>query len=266
MRYPVSHSQPEYTQAELQRSALAHMRSLETVRAPDSLHRSIERMASDAAALAPRRRMLRLPSGPALRPPAGRALGPPGGRALRPPAGRALGPPGGRALRPRLAGAGALAAAAVAVVAILLGSGGQPAPTVLDASRVALAPATLASPAEDPRDRSHLEASVEGLPYPYWGDWRGWPAAGARRDRLGGRSITTVFYAAHGGARIGYAIVAGRPLPEPSAGTALNRGGVRFRVLDAAGATIVTWREAGHTCILAARGVDASTMVRLVLS
>jgi hypothetical protein len=231
---------PEETAAELERGALAQMRTLDAVHAPDSLRRSIERMASDAAER-PRWR-LALPRVQARR------------------------LPGASPLRARFAAAGTLAAVAIAVVAILLGSGGQRAPSVLEASRVALAPATLASPLENPRERNHLETSVEGLSYPYWGGRRGWPAAGARRDRLGGRTVTTVFYVTHGGARIGYAIVAGRPLGEPSAGTVIERGGVRFRVLDTGGATVVTWREGGHTCILAARGVPAGTMVRLVLS
>jgi hypothetical protein len=241
----VSHSPPEDKQAELRRSALAHMRTLEAVRAPDRLRRSVEQMASEAAAR-PRRR-LALPW-------------------LQPRAPRVPRAAGANPLRVRLTVAAALSAAALAVVAILPGTGARPAPTVLQASRVALEPATLASPAESVRNRDQLEISVEGLPYPYWGGHRGWPAAGARRDRLGGRSVTTVFYATGGGARIGYAIVAGRPLPEPPAGTVLDRGGVRFRVLSAGGATIVTWREAGHTCILAGRGVPARAMMRLVLS
>lgn len=229
-------------QPQLPGAAAVPLRALESVRAPDALHRAIEQMVGDAAARRGGRR-----------------------RAL-PRAERSRSSRGASPLRPRLAGAGALIAAAAAVVAIVLGSGGQPAPTVLDASRVALAPATLPSPAENSRDLGKLDVSVEGLAYPYWGGRRGWPAAGARRDRLGGRAVTTVFYASPSGARIGYAIVAGRPLAEPSAGTSLVRGGVRFRVLSAAGATVVTWREGGHTCILAAHGVPARAMVRLVLS
>jgi hypothetical protein len=165
-----------------------------------------------------------------------------------------------RAARLRLAGAGALAAAVVLVLAF--GGGGAHTPTALEATRVALEPATAASPAEDPHDRALLAISVEGLPFPYWGGARGWPTAGARTDRLDGRTITTIFYAA-GGRRIGYAIVAGTPLALPSAGAVVDRGGVRFHVLDAAGATVVTWRAAGHTCILAARGVPAHTLLEL---
>lgn len=234
--------QPDDTQTELERRALERLSTLQHVRAPDSLHRSIQRMTSDAATHPPREafEFSRLRE--------------------------AFASWSARQRRVRLAGAGVLTAVAVAIVAILLGSGGQQPPTVIEASRVALAPATLASPAEDPDARGKLESSVEGVAFPYWGGRLHWPAAGARRDLLGGRSIKTVFYTAHSGARVGYAIVAGPPLQVPATGTAIERGGMRFDVLATAGATIVTWREGGHTCILAARGVPATTMMRLVLS
>jgi hypothetical protein len=227
----MSPSRPEDTQTELEqtaleRTALADIRSLEAVHAPIALRRSIEAMSSGARPSRRRR----------------------------------------YALRPRLAGAGALAVGAVATAAVVLGSGVQRPPTVLQASRVALGPATLASPAENPRERGLLEASVEGVPYPYWGGRRGWPTAGARSDRLDGRRITTVFYLGRDGRRVGYAIVAGGPLAEPSAGAVVDRAGDRFHVLDSAGATVVTWREAGHTCILVAGGVPARTLLRLVVS
>ena len=104
-----------------------------------------------------------------------------------------------------------------------------------------------------------LEASVEGVSFPYWGGG----AAGRRPARAptastAARSRRSSTRAAEG-KRIGYAIVAGDPLPATTAGAGVERGGVRFRVLDSGGATVVTWREAGHTCILAARGVPAPT-------
>jgi hypothetical protein len=219
------HRHPSDTAAEAERQTPVSIRSLEAVRAPASLRSSLEELVSNA----PVRRHLRVP-----------AL--------------------------RLAGAGALTAAAAAVLAIAIGGGGGAArtPTVLEASRVALEPANRASPAENPAQRGALEASVEGVSFPYWGGQRDWPATGARTDRLQGRTITTVFYAARDGKRVGYAIVAGSPLPAPANGPVVDRGGVRFHVLDAAGATVVSWREAGHTCILAARGLPARTLLDLV--
>ena len=146
----------------------------------------------------------------------------------------------------------------------LAGAGAPHAPTTLQVARVTLEPATLASPAENPHAQGLLESAVEGVPFPYWGGAHGWQTAGARADRLDGRTIATVFYAARDGRRIGYAIVAGQALPTPAGGRTVERGGVRFQVLDTTGATIVTWREAGHTCILAGRGVPADTLLRLV--
>jgi hypothetical protein len=147
----------------------------------------------------------------------------------------------GESPRLRWAGAGALAAIATAVVvlaAVLLSGNTQRAgtPTVLQTSRVALAAATLPAPGEDPRRPSRLALAVDGVSFPYWGGRTGWETAGVRVDSLAGRRVTTVFYAgAHGGARIGYAIVAGPALPVPAGGRTVWRGGVRFTVLSAGG-------------------------------
>lgn len=222
----MSREHPKSTQTtELEQRALASLRSLESVQAPASLRRSIEESTREASS----RRRTRI------------------------------------APRLRRAGAGALTAAVAVTIALLLSAGTSPhPPSVLDASRLALRPATLPSPAESSRDREVLERSVEGVSYPYWGGRGGWRTAGARVDELGGQRITTVFYAARNGGRIGYAIVAGRPLPVPAGATSVERGGVRFGVLGAAGATVVTWRESDHTCILVARNVPAHTLLRLV--
>jgi hypothetical protein len=222
----MSHEPPEHTQAELR--ALAHIRSLDAVRAPVALRASIEELASGAHLS---RRRLRVP-------------------------------------RLRLAAAGALAAAILALVAIVLGAGSSPtanrgAPTVLEAARVALLPATLGAPAERSGQSGLLKRSVEGVAYPYWGGRLGWQATGARTDRLGAHTITTVFYTDGSGRRVGYAIVAGTALPAPSAGAVVQRGAVRFRVLGSDGLAVLTWREAGHTCILAGRGVAPATLLRL---
>jgi hypothetical protein len=222
----MSHEPPESTQTE--RTALVHIRTLDAVHAPAALRQSIEQLVDDTQA---RRARWSAP-------------------------------------RIRFAAAGALAAGTVALAAIVLGAASsqtaQPGtPTVLAASRLALLPATATAPAESPRNAGQLERSVEGVAYPYWGGQPGWQASGARTDRLGARTITTVFYGDRRGRRIGYAIVAGTALPAPATGTVVERGGVRYDLLDAGGARIVTWRAAGHTCILAGRGVTAGTLLRL---
>jgi hypothetical protein len=228
---------------ERQRNALAILGALESVQAPSVLRRSIETLSAGEG----------LPAST-------RLAGSPRGR--RPLAGR--GP-----MRLRLQAAAALALAVVAVAAVTValtagGSGGPAAaPTVLRASRVALAPSTRPAPAENPHNPRLLAVSAAGIAYPYWGGRLGWEAVGARTDTVGGRTVTTVFYTGRGARRIGYSIVSGAALPAPAGAATIERHGVRFHVVRAAGTTILTWREAGHTCILTARAVDSSTLVRL---
>jgi hypothetical protein len=166
----------------------------------------------------------------------------------------------------RLAPAGALVAAVALIAAFLAGSTGSSTPTVSHAALAALRPATLPSPAESHRQRGTLVRSVDGIPFPYWEQGLGWRTNGARTDQIAGHTATTVFYtpksSAAGSPRVGYTILAGKALPVPNA-PAITRRGIHFRVLSADGATVVTWRRAGHTCILAARGVPASTLARL---
>jgi hypothetical protein len=161
---------------------------------------------------------------------------------------------GGAFARRALAVAGAATAVLVAAVLATAPQG----PSVADAAQLALAPARAAAP--PPRGDGTLAAAVDGVAYPYWERWR---ATGTRRDVVRGRAIRTVFYA-DGGRRIGYAIAAGAPLPVHG-GTTVARGGVRLRVLHAGAATVVTWLRHGHTCVLAARDVDATVLIRLAV-
>jgi hypothetical protein len=215
-------------EAERQRHTVAIVGSLESVQAPAELHRSVAALSAGAT----RRRRPR------------------------------------RALRLQLAGAGALAAIAFAALVIALTTGSSGGPTLLQAADVALRPATLPAPAQSAHRPGRLARSVDGIAYPYWQDSLGWGAAGARVDRLGGRTITTVFYRPQSArtavsGRIGYAIVAGRALPIPHDGSQVEEKGIAFHVLSSRGTTIVTWRRAGHTCILVAREVSGATLVHL---
>jgi hypothetical protein len=222
-------SSPELGQgAEAQRQAVTILGSLDDVKAPAALHRSVQSMIADA----PRRR-----------------------RARRP-------------LRLQLAGAGALAAIAVVALVIALSTGSPSPPTLPQAATVASRPAILPAPTQSTTRRGVLARTVDGIAYPYWQDSLGWRATGARVDRLGGRTVTTVFYApqraSHTGAkRIGYAIVAGGALPIPSGGSQISEKGIDFHVLASQGATVVTWRRNGHTCILVGRDVSGATLVHL---
>ncbi len=221
---------------ERQRRAVAIMRSLESVEAPSLLRRSIETSTageeepgSARSTSAPRRR---------------------------------------RTVPLRLQAGAAVALAAAAVVAVLLAlTGGSSAPTaaptVLQASSSALRPSTQPAPAQSPHNPNLLAASAAGIPFPYWGDRFGWQTAGARTDTVAGRTVTTVFYTHRGAGRVWYSIVSGGALPVPAGSATIDRHGVSFHVARAANPTVVTWREAGHTCILTARAVDAGTLVRL---
>jgi anti-sigma factor RsiW len=212
-----------------QREAVEILRSLEQLAAPVPLQRSIESLSQDAAQT--RRRHA---------------------RSRR------------RALLPAIVLAGACAAALA--IAIPLVGEAQRAPTVLQASRLALRPATLAAPQESSSDGEALDVSVGGLHFPYWQRSLGWQAIGARHDRLAGRAVTTVYYGSHSTpawqGRLAYAIVGGKALAQPG-GTTIGDHGVQFQVLDLQGATVVTWRRAGHTCIIVARRVPVRTLVHL---
>lgn len=209
---------------ERQREAVSVLAALESTKAPETLRRSVESLASGA----PRRR--------------------------RSP----------RRLSLQLATAGAMAAAA----AIVLATSSATRPTVLQAAQAALGSSTLPPPAASSTKHGELSRSVEGIAYPYWQDSFGWRATGAGTDRIAGRSVTTVFYASQSRTgslpgRIGYSIVAGNALAWPGGGRSIEARGIQFQALRSQGATILTWRRGGHTCILAARGVSTPTLVRL---
>ncbi len=166
---------------------------------------------------------------------------------------------------PRLAwaAAGGLSAAVAAAVVLAIALGGSTSgPSLTQAAQVAVAPATAPSPAEDVSNDTQLNLSVAGIPFPYWGRTIGWRTAGARTDLLDGRQVATVFYRGPAGTRVGYAIVPGAALPV-NGGSWITRDGVRFTLLTAGGARLVTWLRSGHTCVIAGRGVADRTLLAL---
>jgi hypothetical protein len=206
-------------------------------RAPDSLHREVESLIAGRSELARRRRSA--------------ASG--GGRV------RSLGP------ARRLAAAGALAAVAAVAVAIATSSGGgaSSALSLREASALTLRPATAPAPSENTSNRDQLRASVDGVSFPYWGERFGWRSTGARTDRVGGRAVTTVFYADASGRRIGYAIVAGTPAPRSSGGVVAWRENTPYRLLSENGSAVVTWLRNGRLCVVSGRDVSPATLLRL---
>jgi hypothetical protein len=154
--------------------------------------------------------------------------------------------------RPRIA-IGALAATGLAaiVAAVLVFSGGAAGPTVDDAAALALARPTSAPPAVS--GAVALDAKVGDLSFPnYAYQWPAWKAAGARHDTIDGRDATTVTYRGPMG-DVGYTIVDGEPLAQPDGARTVNQAGLKLSVYRKDGATIVTWRRGGHTCVLAGR-------------
>ncbi len=200
------------------------------VTAPDSLHRSVETLVQERT----RRR-------------AGRRRG------ARVPA----------RWPQRFAALGGLAAVIAAVLAVALSSGGGGKLTLQRTSALALSAATRPAPPESPNNHAQLQIAVDGVAFPYWENHLGWRATGTRSDRLGGRSVTTVFYTNWHGQRLGYAIVSGSAPVHPGGGSVAWRGGTPYRLLRAGGVQIVTWMRDGHLCVIAARGVPGGTLLHL---
>jgi hypothetical protein len=170
-----------------------------------------------------------------------------------------------RPARRRFALGGSLAGAvAAAVVAIVVATGGGVAePTVAQASQLALRAPTAAAPAVDPAHPGLLRRSVGGVSYPSWQGRFPWKASGAREDKLDGHRAVTVFYDNPSGTRIGYTILAGKPLDQPS-GPSVSQGAERYVVLQRGARTIVTWRRGGHTCVLSGpKGVSSDRLLAL---
>jgi hypothetical protein len=168
-----------------------------------------------------------------------------------------------RSLRPRILAPAGVALAALIVAIVIAVAGGGSAPTVTQATRLALAPSTRAAPAQDVSDHDLLAVREGGIAFPsYLAHGAGWRPDGLRRDTLRGREVTTVFYRSPSGARVGYAIVAGKALPYPR-GTVRVLGGIRYVLASADGARLVTWWRDGHTCVIAGRGVGDATLLRL---
>jgi hypothetical protein len=143
---------------------------------------------------------------------------------------------------------GAIGALALAIV--LATGGGTAAPTVAQAAQFAkLAPAAAAPPV-DQSEPGLLKRSVGGVQYPSWKGEFPWKASGVRTDTIKGRNAVTVFYDNPAGERIGYTIVDGKALDEPSGQRTLDQGSEHYVVLRGGDRTVVTWRRGGHTCIL----------------
>ena len=86
-------------------------------------------------------------------------------------------------------------------------------------------------------------------------------AAGQRADQLDGRQAVTVYYDGSG-TRIAYTILSAPALRWPGAQTRWIDG-TRIQSLRYDGRVVVTWRRAGHTCVLSGTGVSAQLLSQL---
>jgi hypothetical protein len=145
--------------------------------------------------------------------------------------------------------AGVLAAAVVAVV-LIAGNGG--APSVLATASLATKGPVLPAPKEDPANDSVLKASVEGVPFPYWGDSFQWKAVGQRDDKIDDRTAKTVYYANPKGVRAAYTILGGDAVDPPSDAKKISYNGTDLWVTTHNGRRIVTWQRGGRTCVMSA--------------
>ncbi|MGI8411042.1 MAG: hypothetical protein ACR2LV_00730 [Solirubrobacteraceae bacterium] len=156
-----------------------------------------------------------------------------------------------------------VASAAAAIIAILVIAGGPAgAPSVVQAATLASRPPVAPVPAQQGNGVTLIRLSAAGLPYPYWDDHFGYKATGVRRDRLGGRLATTVYYM-HAGQPVAYTILTGAAIPSgtPTHSTVENH--VMLRSFTAHGRLTVTWLRRGHTCVLTATHTPLPVLLRL---
>jgi anti-sigma factor RsiW len=170
-----------------------------------------------------------------------------------------------RAWRPSLGAGVAVAggvAAAAAALAIVLPAGTPGTPAVAQAAALAARGPTHSAPSADPQDpRARLELAVGDVYFPNWAHGLGWQAVGQRHDVLDGRPARTVYYGWKG-RQLAYTIVGKPALRQPRAPRTVVRGW-DLRTLELHGRTVVTWRRAGHTCVISATGIPTSVLQRL---
>jgi hypothetical protein len=157
---------------------------------------------------------------------------------------------GSRGLLGWLLPAGGLVAAATVALVLVLGNAN--APSVLATASLAIGGPVLPAPAEDTSNEAVLKASMEGVPFPYWGDSFQWKAVGARDDKIEDRTAKTVFYDNAKGERAAYTILGGDTIDAPSGSHEQTRSGIQLWITQDKGRRIVTWTRGGHTCVLSA--------------
>jgi len=211
-----------------------HRRVVEALRsgprAPERLHRAIERLEAEAVS-----------------------------RPARFQAPARLGRPAW--LRPVLAGAG-LAAVLAVVLAVALPLGGSDVPTAAEAAELSLQPATEPPPHESAQRPELLRHSFAGVTFPAWSERFDWRVTGARSDELDGRATETVYYE-HTHHRIGYTVISGAPIEPPADAEVLTADGVDLHRFRLGRQDVVTFERNGRTCVLSGAVHDPDTLVKL---
>jgi hypothetical protein len=156
--------------------------------------------------------------------------------------------------------AAAAVTAAIALLIALAPGGGDP--TAERVAGISQLPATDGAPAAS---GAVLDAEADGVPFPDWGPKFGWHATGMRRDDIGGRGMTTVFYE-HEGHRLAYTIVSGPALPRPADARIVERDGLRMSVYRDprhGGHDVAVFERNGRTCVIAGHVIHESTLLEL---
>jgi hypothetical protein len=166
-------------------------------------------------------------------------------------------------IRPAYGGVLVAGLAAIAVMLMLVLPAGTPgAPSVSQAAALALRGSTAPAPAADLGDPAgKLGRRVGQVYFPNWASTLGWRAVGQRDDHLNGRLAITVYYERRG-RRIAYTVLGAPALRQPPA-VVSRVDGTELRTLRLGGRLVVTWRRAGHTCVLSGAGVSAGGLHRL---
>jgi hypothetical protein len=153
----------------------------------------------------------------------------------------------------RALAASVTATAALAAIAVALQPGPENGPPSLAAVQAATRlAATGPAPGPNGGDPPTLALRVGAISFPDWQKSFGWRAVGSREDRISARTVKTVFYRNPDGARLGYSVVAGDPLPEHPPGRVVIHAGNTYHVARARDHTLITWTQQGHTCTFVA--------------
>jgi hypothetical protein len=151
---------------------------------------------------------------------------------------------------------------AVALTLALVLPGDVPGgPSLVQAARLSTLAPTGPAPGPQPGNTGLLNVSSGAVTFPDWKDIK-WPASGMRTDRLGDRSITTVFYVREG-RTVGYSIVAGGRLRVPAATTDKVVGDTRYHLFKAGKLQVVTWVRDGQTCVLSGSTTKPERLFKL---